>query len=143
MKAILLAAGAGTRCYPFTYLTPKPFQQICGIPLVEYMLSWFGGAPEIETLYIVVRDDSIATTLENYLEKRPDCLDKIIDKLIRIRYHQMHIKGQLRDTPNSLDDNRPDGNIRDKMPIHDINMDVVSPGLFDRIHLISEPSKIC
>jgi len=79
VKAILLAAGAGTRCYPFTYLTPKPFQQICGIPLVEYMLSWFGAAPEIETLYIVVRDDSIATTLENYLEKRPDCLDNIID----------------------------------------------------------------
>jgi len=79
VKAILLAAGAGTRCYPFTYLTPKLFQQICGIPLVEYMLSWFGGTPEIETLHVVVRDDSVAATLENYLEKRPNCLAQVID----------------------------------------------------------------
>ena len=79
MKAILLAAGAGTRCYPFTYLTPKLFQQICGIPLVEYMLSWFGGTPEIETLYTVVRDDATAATLENYLEKRPEYLPRILD----------------------------------------------------------------
>jgi NDP-sugar pyrophosphorylase family protein len=79
VKAILLAAGAGTRCYPFTYLTPKLFQQICGIPLVEYMLSWFSGTPEVETLYIVVRDDNTAATLENYLEKRPEYLAQILD----------------------------------------------------------------
>ena len=86
MKAIMLAAGAGTRCYPFTYLTPKPFQQICGIPLVEYMLSWFGGTPEIETLYIVVRDDATAATLENYLEKRKDCLAQILDLFRTLGY---------------------------------------------------------
>ena len=86
MKAILLAAGAGTRCYPFTYLTPKLFQQICGIPLVEYMLSWFGGTPEIETLYIVVRDDSTAATLENYLDKRMQYLDKILDLFHALGY---------------------------------------------------------
>ena len=86
MKAILLAAGAGTRCYPFTYLAPKLFQQICGIPLVEYMLSWFGGTPEIETLYIVVRDDATAATLENYLEKRPEYLAKILNLYRTIGY---------------------------------------------------------
>ena len=86
MKAILLAAGVGTRCYPFTYLTPKLFQQICGIPLVEYMLSWFGGTPEVETLYVVVRDDSVAATLENYLEKRPDYLAQILDLFRTLGY---------------------------------------------------------
>lgn len=55
MKAITLATGKGTRCYPFTYLSPKMFQQVGGIPILEYMLSWFSGAPEIEKLYIVVR----------------------------------------------------------------------------------------
>ena len=79
LKAILLAAGAGTRCYPFTYLTPKIFQQIGGIPLVEYMLSWFGGAPEVEELSIVVRNKAIAATLDNYLGQRMQCLDKILD----------------------------------------------------------------
>ncbi len=79
MKAILLAAGAGTRCYPFTYLTPKIFQQIGGIPLVEYMLSWFGGTPEIKELYIAVRNENIAATLDNYLDQRAQHLDKILD----------------------------------------------------------------
>ncbi len=77
MKAILLAAGAGTRCYPFTYLTPKLFQQVGGIPLVEYMLSWFDGAPEIDGLYITVRDDTTAATLTDYIDNRKQYLDRI------------------------------------------------------------------
>jgi NDP-sugar pyrophosphorylase family protein len=48
----MLVAGEGTRCYPFTYISPKIFQQVGGIPILEYMLSWFGGTPEIEKLYI-------------------------------------------------------------------------------------------
>lgn len=46
VKAIMLAAGAGTRCCPFAYLAPKLFRQIRVIPLVEYMLSWFSGTLE-------------------------------------------------------------------------------------------------
>ena len=38
MKAIILAAGKGTRCYPLTYLYPKIFQQVGGMPILEYML---------------------------------------------------------------------------------------------------------
>jgi len=86
LKAILLAAGAGTRCYPFTYLTPKIFQQVGGIPLVEYMLSWFGGAPEIEELYIAVRNKAVAATLNNYLDKRRPYLDKILDLFHALGY---------------------------------------------------------
>lgn len=86
MEAVLLAAGAGTRCYPFTYLTPKIFQQVGGIPLVEYMLSWFGGAPEIDELYIVVGNETIADTLNNYLDKRMRYLDKIIDLFHALGY---------------------------------------------------------
>lgn len=96
MKAILLAAGAGTRCYPFTYLTPKLFQQICGIPLVEYMLSWFGGTPEIETLYTVVRDDDTAATLENYLEKRPEYLAQILNLYRTLGYRVDYTNNDLK-----------------------------------------------
>ena len=70
MKAIMLAAGCGTRGYPFTYLFPKLFQQIGGIPLLEYMLSWFGAKPVVEQLYIVVGNDTTAETLRNYIGKR-------------------------------------------------------------------------
>ena len=86
MKAIMLAAGEGTRCYPFTYLFPKIFQQVGGIPLLEYMLSWFGGTPEIEKLYIVVRDDSIVATLKHYIQKRKPYLTEIVDLFGRLGY---------------------------------------------------------
>jgi NDP-sugar pyrophosphorylase family protein len=86
VKAIMLAAGEGTRCYPFTHLSPKLFQQIGGIPLIEYMLSWFGGTPEIEKLYIAVRNDSIISTLENYLSKRSGCLDEILKLFRKLGY---------------------------------------------------------
>jgi NDP-sugar pyrophosphorylase family protein len=98
LKAILLAAGAGTRCFPFTHLTPKIFQQVGGIPLVEYMLSWFGGAPEIEKLSIVVRNEAIAATLNNYLDQRMQCLDKILDL-----FHTLGLKVEYANTDFEID----------------------------------------
>jgi len=86
VKAILLAAGAGTRCYPFTYLTPKLFQQVGGIPLIEYMLSWFHGTPEIDELYIAVRDNTIAATLESYVDKRKQYVDRILRLFHKLGY---------------------------------------------------------
>lgn len=79
MKAIMLAAGEGTRSYPFTYLYPKITQGVCGIPLIEYMLCWFGGAPEIERLYIVVKYDSTVDVLKRYIEKRDSYLNRIVN----------------------------------------------------------------
>ena len=86
MKAIMLAAGEGTRCYPFTYLSPKITQAVCGIPLLEYMLSWFSGAPEIEKVYLVTRNDSSADILENYIQKRKLYLTEIVDLFGRLGY---------------------------------------------------------
>jgi len=86
MKAIMLAAGEGTRSYPLTYLYPKILQQVGGIPLLEYMLSWFGGAPEIDKLYIAVRTDSIAETLKYYVQKRKSYLNEIVALFGRLGY---------------------------------------------------------
>ncbi len=86
MKAIMLAAGKGTRCYPFTYLSPKILQQVVGIPLLEYMLSWFGGTPEIEKLYIVVGNDTAVNTVENYIQKRKSHLADILELFRRLGY---------------------------------------------------------
>ncbi|MCP4522757.1 MAG: NTP transferase domain-containing protein [Candidatus Gracilibacteria bacterium] len=38
MKAIILAAGRGTRLQPLTNTTPKPMIQICGKPILEYLI---------------------------------------------------------------------------------------------------------
>jgi len=86
MKAVMLAAGEGTRCYPFTYLSPKMFQQVGGIPLLEYMLSWFCGTPEVDKLYIVVRDEATVGTLKNYFQKRQPYRAAIVDLFGRLGY---------------------------------------------------------
>jgi NDP-sugar pyrophosphorylase family protein len=84
--AIMLAAGEGTRCYPFTYLSPKIAQEICGIPLLEYMLSWFGGTKEIEKLFIVVREDKTVKRVGRYVAKRNEHIDKIIKLFCKLGY---------------------------------------------------------
>ena len=84
--AIMLAAGEGTRCYPFTYLSPKIAQEICGIPLLEYMLSWFGGTKEIEKLFIVVREDKTVKRIGRYVSKRSEHIEKIINLFSKLGY---------------------------------------------------------
>jgi NDP-sugar pyrophosphorylase family protein len=39
-KAMILAAGEGTRLRPFTFETPKVLLPVGGRPLIEYSLSW-------------------------------------------------------------------------------------------------------
>jgi len=95
VKAILLAAGAGTRCYPFTYLAPKLFQQVGGIPLVEYMLSWFEGTPEIDTLYVAVRNETIAASLRKYLKRRKPYLPEILDLFRKLGYRVAYTNNDL------------------------------------------------
>lgn len=42
MKALVLAAGAGTRLRPLTDTCPKPMLPIAGRPLLEWTLRWLG-----------------------------------------------------------------------------------------------------
>ena len=95
MKAIMLAAGEGTRCRPFTYLSPKIAQQVCGLPLLEYMLSWFEGTLEIDRLYIAVRNESIVKALEDYLEKRSSYLPQIRELFHRLGFAVEHANWRL------------------------------------------------
>ena len=95
MKAIMLAAGEGSRCYPFTYLSPKIAQQVCGIPLLEYMLSWFSGTPEIEKLYIVARNDTAVKTIKNYIQNRKPYLTEIVDSFRRLGFKVEYVNPDL------------------------------------------------
>ncbi len=90
MKAIMLAAGEGSRCRPFTYLYPKFTQQVCGIPILEYMLSWFSEMPEIERLYLVMNQGFEMDSVQKYIERRSfyigDILRLFADLGYKVRY---------------------------------------------------------
>lgn len=87
MKAVMLVGGRGTRGYPFTILTPKLFQQVCGIPVLEYMLAWFLQSAEIEKLYFVVSDAKMADTLRLYFKKRREYAGAILGLFARLGMH--------------------------------------------------------
>src|SRR3954466_5410749 len=40
MKALVLAAGEGTRLRPHTLDRPKPMVQIAGVPMIDFALAW-------------------------------------------------------------------------------------------------------
>ncbi len=56
--------------------------------------------------------------------------------------HQMHVQYPGRYLTRRLDHQRANGDIGDKMPIHDIDMDNLSTGLIHGPDLISQSGKI-
>ncbi|OGZ44186.1 MAG: hypothetical protein A3J55_04250 [Candidatus Ryanbacteria bacterium RIFCSPHIGHO2_02_FULL_45_17b] len=52
MKAVIIAAGEGTRMRPLTYTTPKQLLRVCGKTLLEYVLEVL--PPEISEIIMVV-----------------------------------------------------------------------------------------
>ncbi len=53
MKAIILAAGYGTRLYPLTLDTPKPLLLIGKKPVIEFIVDQVQTLPEIDDIFIV------------------------------------------------------------------------------------------
>jgi glucose-1-phosphate thymidylyltransferase len=54
VKALILAAGYGTRLYQLTKSVPKPLLKVNGRPIVEYILEGIKIIPNIEEVYMVV-----------------------------------------------------------------------------------------
>ncbi len=52
MQAVILAAGKGARLRPLTHQTPKPLIDICGKPLIEYVLEALPDS--VDEIFIVV-----------------------------------------------------------------------------------------
>jgi mannose-1-phosphate guanylyltransferase len=64
MKAMILAAGEGSRVRPITYLMPKPMIPIINKPIIEYIIEHLrdNGIDEL-----VINTSYLATDIENYL----------------------------------------------------------------------------
>ena len=56
MKALILAAGYGTRLYPLTQSMPKPLLDVNGKPMVEYIFKKMKAIADIENYYMVVNE---------------------------------------------------------------------------------------
>jgi len=53
MKAIILAAGYGTRLHPLTKNTAKPLLEVSGKPIIEHIIKKIETIDAIDTIYIV------------------------------------------------------------------------------------------
>ncbi|MBI3051417.1 nucleotidyltransferase family protein [Candidatus Woesearchaeota archaeon] len=56
MKAIVLAAGYGTRLHPITESTPKPLIPVAGKPLIEHILLRISELPRVEEIVLVTNE---------------------------------------------------------------------------------------
>ena len=56
MKALILAAGYGTRLYPYIKNYPKPLLEINQKPIIEYLLDKLTGLSGLSEIIIVTND---------------------------------------------------------------------------------------
>ncbi|NOX97620.1 MAG: nucleotidyltransferase family protein [Nitrospirae bacterium] len=56
MKALILAAGYGTRLYPLTKDKPKPLLPVAGKPMMEHILKKIEKIEEIDKVYVVTNE---------------------------------------------------------------------------------------
>lgn len=56
MKALILAAGYGTRLYPITKDTPKPMLDVGGRPMIDHVVEKVEAVDEVNELLVVTND---------------------------------------------------------------------------------------
>ncbi|MBI2134206.1 nucleotidyltransferase family protein [Candidatus Woesearchaeota archaeon] len=69
MKAIVLAAGYGTRLYPLTRDVPKPLIKVAGTPIIEHILALIREINVVDEILIVTNSkfySAFAEWLRNY-----------------------------------------------------------------------------
>lgn len=76
MKAIILAAGQGTRLRPLTYAIPKPLLPVGGKPVIDYVIDNLRACPDIDEIYVAVSHK--AEMIEEYLKHAYASETKII-----------------------------------------------------------------
>lgn len=70
MKAIILAAGKGTRLKPLTYGIPKPLLPVGGRPVIDYVIdNLLTARGEIDHIFVAV--SYMKEVIENYLKHSP------------------------------------------------------------------------
>lgn len=66
MKAVILAAGLGTRLLPYTLIVPKPMLPLGNKPIMEHIINWLKKSKNIN--HIIVCTSYLHRIIENYFE---------------------------------------------------------------------------
>jgi mannose-1-phosphate guanylyltransferase len=66
VKAIVLAAGLGTRLQPYTLLVPKPMLPLGNKPLLEYIIEWIKESKKIDQIILCI--SYMHRIIEDYFE---------------------------------------------------------------------------
>lgn len=90
MKAVILAAGQGTRLRPLTYAIPKPLLPVGGRPVIDYVIDNLARCPHIDEIFIAVSHQ--AGTIEEYIKHVPR--DGV--RLTVVRVHGWETGGDLK-----------------------------------------------
>jgi glucose-1-phosphate thymidylyltransferase len=56
MKALILAAGYGTRLYPLTLNTPKPLLPVKGKPIIDHIVEKINAVEAVDEVFVVTND---------------------------------------------------------------------------------------
>lgn len=70
MKAVILAAGKGTRMYPLTLTTPKILLPILNKPLFDYYVEMFQGIVDEIILVVGEKDNPLQKKIIDYVESK-------------------------------------------------------------------------
>ncbi len=62
MKAMILAAGEGTRLRPLTYEMPKPMIPVLGKPVMEYLVEWLASHKLLDVMINVSHQSEVIET---------------------------------------------------------------------------------
>ena len=64
------------------------------------------------------------------------------DECVRVRHHQVDVERQGSDLVEGFDDGRSDGQVRNKVAVHDIHVHQIRAGLLDSGDLISQMREV-
>jgi hypothetical protein len=68
--------------------------------------------------------------------------DEFVQEQVGARHHQVRLQGQLGQRPERRDDGRPHREVRHEVPIHDIDVDPISPSPRGLGDLLAQAGKI-
>jgi hypothetical protein len=69
-------------------------------------------------------------------------LGELVQEEVRVRDHAVGLQGQVRHPPERLHGHGSHREVRDEVPVHDVHVDPVGPGLLRRLHLFAQASEV-